>query len=69
MGEGAFTITSNVDAKYVYLFPEKGSFNISENYFDLRAGESKRLQFSDRYFSMQLIPKIKIRSLYDVIAK
>ena len=69
MGEGAFTITSNVDAKYVYLFPKKGSFNVSENYFDLKAGISKRLQFSDRYFSLQLIPQIKIKSLYDVIAK
>ncbi len=67
MGEGFFTITSNVDASYVYLFLENAGFKLSENYFDLKAGKSKELHLSDRYFNPLLIPKIKIKSLYDVL--
>ena len=69
MGEGFFTIASNVDAKYVYLFLDKENFNVNENYFDLKAGEIKRLQLSNRYFSMQLVSQIKIKSLFDVISQ
>ncbi|HMK05541.1 MAG TPA: glycoside hydrolase family 2 protein [Ferruginibacter sp.] len=68
MGESSFTITSNVDARYVYLSHENG-LKVSENYFDLKAGESKRLSLLNRYFSPLMVPQIKIRSLYDVINK
>jgi beta-mannosidase len=68
LGESSFTITSNVDARYVYLSHESG-FKVSDNYFDLKAGESKRLSLLNRYFSPLLIPKIKIKSLYDVVSK
>ena len=67
MGEGGFTITSNVDAAYVYLYSEKGMFRVDDNYFSLKAGVPKRLQLSDRYFSMKGVPGIKIKSLYDVL--
>ena len=67
MGEGSFTITSNVDAKYVYLFQENVRLDVNENYFDLKAGETKRLQLLDRYFSMQGVSKIKIKSLYNIL--
>lgn len=67
LGEGFFTITSNVDAKYVYLFQENGSFRVNENYFDLHAGKSKKLQLTNRYFSMKGVSNIKMKSLYDII--
>lgn len=69
MGESSFTITSNVDASYVYLYTENGKFNVTENYFNLKAGVSKQLSSHDRYFSMQQVPQIKIKSLYDVLVK
>ena len=69
VGEGFFTIASNVDAKYVYLFLDKENFNVNENYFDLKAGEIKRLQLTNKYFSMQLVSQIKIKSLFDVISQ
>ena len=68
-GEGFFTITSSVDARYVYLFQENLRLNVNENYFDLKAGKSKRLQLSDRYFSPLVISKIKIKSLYDILSQ
>ena len=69
MGEGFFTITCNVDAAYVYLYAQNGKFNVNENYFNLKAGVSKKLSFPDRYFSMQGVSWIKIKSLYDVMSK
>ena len=65
-GEGNFTIVSTVDAKYVYLYKEDGFFNISDNYFDLKAGEIKKLKKESSYFNSKEIPFIKIKSLYDV---
>ncbi|MEO6252175.1 MAG: glycoside hydrolase family 2 protein [Ferruginibacter sp.] len=67
MGESDFTITSNVDAAYVYLYLETGIFNVNNNYFNLKAGEPKRLKLLGRYFSMQGVPRIKIKSLYDIL--
>ena len=67
MGEGFFTITSNVDARYVYLSQENVMLNVSENYFDLMAGKSKKLHLLNRYFSPLVVPKIKIKSLYDIL--
>ncbi len=63
-----FTIQSNVDAKYVYvdLSPDTGM--LSDNYFDLKAGEIKKITLEGKYFSgVQL--KTKIISLYDVLNK
>ena len=68
MGEGSFTITSNVDASYVYLSQEHG-FMASDNYFDLKAGKPRELRLLNRYFSMRGVPNIKIKSLYDVLNK
>jgi beta-mannosidase len=67
MGEGFFTITSNVDAYYVYLSMDGSGLKLSENYFNLKAGQSKQLALSNRYFNIQMVPKIKIISLYDLL--
>ena len=68
-GDNTFSIQSNVDAKYIYINVGKGSENISDNYFDLKAGEKKVLSFSDRYFSPASAKSIKIISLYDILSK
>ena len=66
-GYNTFIIQSNVDAKYVYINDGKGSENISDNYFDLKAGIKKVLSFSDSYFSPASAKSVKIISLYDVL--
>ena len=68
-GDNTFSIQSNVDAKYVYINVGKGSEDISDNYFDLKAGEKKILSFSDRYFSPASAKSMKIISLYNVLSK
>ena len=69
IGENKFTIESDVDAKYVYLFKEAGGFDISDNYFDLEAGKPKTLSLKNRYFSAKEIKNIKIKSLYNVLSQ
>jgi beta-mannosidase len=68
-GESNFTIESNVDAKYVYLYKDKGAFEPSDNYFDLKAGVKKQLFVKRRYFSAREIKDIRIKSLYDVVGE
>ncbi len=65
--DGYFSITSNVDAHYVYLTLENGSFNISENYFSLKAGVEKELKLTGQYFNMNFVSEIKFKTLYDVV--
>ncbi len=67
-GDNRFSIESNVDAKYVYINVGDNE-NLSDNYFDLKAGIKKMLSFSDRYFSSSMMSKIKITSLFDVLKK
>jgi beta-mannosidase len=69
IGESSFTIESTVDAKYVYLYKNNQYFDISDNYFDLKAGEKKQLEVKNRYFTTKEIKDIKIKSLYDVVHK
>lgn len=68
-GENLFSIVSNVDAKYVYLYKQQTFFAIDDNYFDLKAGVKKYLHVKNRYFSTREIPTIKIKSLVDVLGK
>lgn len=68
-GGNMFSITSNVDAKYVYLYKAGTYFDVSDNYFDLKAGEKKMLHLKNRYFSAKEIPSIKIKTLYDVVSR
>jgi beta-mannosidase len=68
-GENNFSITSNVDAKYIYLYKQHSYFDISDNYFDLKAGQKKILSVKNRYFTSKVIKAIQIKSLYDVISR
>ena len=68
-GENSFSIQSDVDAKYVYIDVGKGNENISDNYFDLKAGEKKILSFSNKYFLVASGGFMKITSLFNVLHK
>ena len=63
-GDNSFSIASNVEAKYVYINAGIGNENISDNYFDLKAGEKKILSFSDRYFSLSLKDSMNVTTLF-----
>ena len=64
----SFSIESNVDAKYVYLFKDKSFFETSDNYFDLKAGVKKALSVKS-IFEAKEINDIRIKSLYDILSK
>ena len=68
-GESCFSIESNVDAKYVYLFKQGSFFDITDNYFDLKAGVNKKISVKNRYFTQKEIKDIRIKSLYDIFQK
>jgi beta-mannosidase len=68
-GENQFSIISNTDAKYVYLYKQQSFFDIDDNYFDLKAGVKKYLQVKNRYFNAKEIPAIRIKSYYEIISK
>ena len=68
-GDSYFSITSTVDAKYVYLYKQNSFFDISDNYFDLKAGQKKKLYVKHRYFIPKEIQSIQIKSLYDISSK
>ena len=68
-GKNMFSIVSNVDAKYVYLYKQQSFFNIDDNYFDLKAGQKKYLHVKNRYFSASEISTIRIKSLFDITGK
>ena len=68
-GKASITITCNVDAKYVCLFAGTLTSDLSDNYFDLKKGESKRIYLSNKYISKTMRDQIKITSLYDILHK
>jgi len=62
------SITSNVDAKFVYLSLNDNPLKCSDNYFDLSKGEKKIISVED----LSLIKKLgnfNIFSLYDVLKR
>ena len=68
-GDSHFTIESNTDAKYVLLQLPNGATNVSENYFDLKAGEKKDIMLTDRYTPPGVGRIFRITSLYDILNK
>jgi beta-mannosidase len=62
------SITSNVDAKFVYLSLYDVPLHVSDNYFDLKKGEIKQILIKDVDLTKQR-EKIEIISLYDVLKK
>ncbi len=71
-GEHSFTIKSDEDAKYVYLYKEnkvQNEFKLNTNYFDLKANEEKVISVTNKYVSTKEISTIKIKSLFDISTK
>ena len=62
-----FSIQSDEDAKYVFIDLPGDKRILSDNYFDLKAGETKQISLGSNYFSgVTMNPKII--SLYDVLS-
>jgi len=68
MDKNHLSITSNVDAKFVYLSLYDAPIDVSDNYFDLKKGEIKQILINDVELTKQR-EKIEIFSLYDVLKK
>jgi beta-mannosidase len=68
-GSNKLSITSDVNASYVYLSSEKEFLNLSDNYFDLQAGKKKMITINNKNFNNTPSNKIEITSLYDVVKK
>lgn len=66
-GGNRISISSNTDAKYVYLYNSSSFLNVSDNYFDLKAGEKKYITIDRKNFTEAACKKIKIKSLYEVV--
>ena len=66
-GGNRISIGCNTDAKYVYLYNDSSFLNVSDNYFDLKAGEKKYITIDQKNFSSVDSKKIKIKSLYEVL--
>ena len=63
-----FSITSNVDAKFVYLSLNDNPLKCSDNYFDLSKDEKKIISIDDLSLIKKL-EKFNIVSLYDVLKR
>ncbi len=66
-GDNKFSITSNVNANYVYLSAGNEFLNLSDNYFDLQAGKKKIITVNNKSFNSKNLNAIQIKSLYDVV--
>ena len=62
-----FSIQSNVDAKYVYLFNQTYDLELNDNYFDLKANQPRIISVKNKKLTTKEVSKIKIKSLYDVL--
>lgn len=57
------SITSNVAVKYLYLSTKDEGLHFSDNYFDLKPGETKTIT-TNRIINL---PDLKIKSLYNIL--
>ena len=58
-------ITANKEAKYVWIEIKDYSGRLSDNYFDLKAGEQKTISIESTITK----PNVTITSLYDVLKR
>jgi beta-mannosidase len=59
-------VTSDVLAKYVYLYVEDSFLNPEDNYFDLRPGEEKFISIKSDVKDWE--QKVKVKTLWEVVA-
>jgi len=57
------SVTSTVAVKYLYLSTKDKEINFSDNYFDLKPGETKTISTN----KIINLPDLKIRSLYNIL--
>jgi beta-mannosidase len=62
------SLSSSVTAKYVQLSSLSPDAGFSDNYFDLRANETKIITIKDGFKGKAIMSRLKIKSLYDVIS-
>ncbi|MGC4233996.1 MAG: phytase [Niabella sp.] len=58
-------ISTNRDAKYVFVYTDKGPLTFSDNYFDLKAGENKSIRVENPGEPIS-VDDLKVMSLYDI---
>ncbi len=63
----SITITTTNDAKYVTLSFLNNDALFSNNYFDLKKGETKTITFSNITDAKEFLNKLRIKSLYNVL--
>lgn len=59
----SISITSNVLVKYLYVSTKEKDINFSENYFDLKPGETKTISMNKPVN----LPDLKIKSLFNIL--
>lgn len=63
----SITLSSSADTKYVALAFINNDTLFSDNYFDLKKGETKTITFSNITNAREILNKLKIKSLYDIL--
>ncbi len=63
------TISSDTDAKYVYINSAENELLPSDNYFDLKAGIIKKVTFKNIHSASNILSNLKIISMYDILSK
>lgn len=66
-GKNSFTIKSDKDARYIYLYQTGKDFYLSDNYFNMKAGETKTVILREGAFPPAAVQSLKVKSLYDLL--
>lgn len=60
-------LVSNEDAKYIQLSKDGNTSIFSDNYFDLKKGEHKKVTVPKKFVRKGYITNVRIKTLYDVL--
>jgi beta-mannosidase len=63
----SITLSSSADAKYVNISFINNDALFSDNYFDLKKGETKTITYSNIKNAREILNKLRIKSLYDIL--
>lgn len=66
-GKNEISITSDVYAKYVYLYKMDSFLDVSDNYFDLKPGEKKILKIKNGIVTPAVVQAIRVKTLFDIV--
>ena len=62
-------IKANTYAKYVQLSFQENEVIFSDNYFDLLPGVTKTITYKNTDDRKDILSKLKVRSLFDILSK